>query len=173
MDYDANIFGPRYNFIFHYVSGMHPQVIDTLEPWIPNDFQALQDITMQETFHGYYHNQFIFVNHFLLKCTFMVNWTFSFVLDEYIPNCSAYLPHQCLNLSIGMLVFMTNLIQPSHFDDFFLTSPSHRPHCRNLSLPCTFVSSLLSIMCTANSSNDSTSRLFVCSPSRCLTETLS
>ena len=47
------------------------------------------------------------------------------------------------------------------------------PPCHNLSPPCTSVASLLSVACTANSSSDSTSRLFVCSPSRCPTETLS
>ena len=61
---------------------MHPQVIDTLEPWIPNDCQALQDITMQEQFDGYYHNRFIFVNRIFSQIHIRgKNWTFFFVLD--------------------------------------------------------------------------------------------
>eukprot|EP00253_Pinus_taeda_P010350 PITA_10350 len=83
MAYHAKFFGPRSHFVFHDAGGVHPQVRKVLEPWIRAGRVTLQDITEQEQYDGYYHNQFLVVNDCLHRYKFMANWTFFFDIDEY------------------------------------------------------------------------------------------
>jgi len=55
-----------------------------LEPWIRAGRVTLQDVTEQEQYDGYYHNQFLIVNDCLHRYKFMANWTFFFDVDEYL-----------------------------------------------------------------------------------------
>ena len=84
MAYHAKFFGPRSHFIFHDAGGVHPKVREVLEPWIRAGRVTLQDITEQEQFDGYYHNQFLIVNDCLHRHKFMASWTLFFDVDEYI-----------------------------------------------------------------------------------------
>jgi hypothetical protein len=84
MAYHAKFFGPRSHFVFHDAGGVHPKVREVLEPWIRAGRVTLQDITEQEQFDGYYHNQFLIVNDCLHRHKFMANWTFFFDVDEYV-----------------------------------------------------------------------------------------
>lgn len=84
MAYHAKFFGPRSHFVFHDAGGVHPQVRKVLEPWIRAGRVTLQDITEQEQYDGYYHNQFLIVNDCLHRYKFMANWTFFFDIDEYL-----------------------------------------------------------------------------------------
>ena len=84
MAYHAKFFGPRSHFVFHDAGGVHPQVRKVLEPWIRAGHVTLQDITEQEKFDGYYHNQFLIVNDCLHRYKFMAKWTFFFDVDEYL-----------------------------------------------------------------------------------------
>eukprot|EP00253_Pinus_taeda_P028181 PITA_28181 len=84
MAYHAKLFGPRSHFVFHDAGGVHPQVRKVLEPWIRAGRVTLQDVTEQEQYDGYYHNQFLIVNDCLHRYKFMANWTFFFDVDEYL-----------------------------------------------------------------------------------------
>ncbi|KAH9316438.1 hypothetical protein KI387_025065, partial [Taxus chinensis] len=88
MAYHAKFFGPRSHFVFHDAGGVHSEVRKVLEPWMQAGRVTLQDITEQEQFDGYYHNQFLIVNDCLHRYRFMANWTFFFDVDEflYIPG---------------------------------------------------------------------------------------
>jgi hypothetical protein len=84
MAYHAKFFGPRSHFVFHDAGEIHPQVRKVLEPWIRAGRVTLQDISDQEQYDGYYHNQFLIVNDCLHRYKFMANWTFFFDVDEYL-----------------------------------------------------------------------------------------
>jgi hypothetical protein len=84
MAYHAKFFGPRSHFVFHDAGGVHPEVRKVLEPWIRAGRVTVQDITGQEQYDGYYHNQFLIVNDCLQRYKFMANWTFFFDVDEYL-----------------------------------------------------------------------------------------
>eukprot|EP00253_Pinus_taeda_P016083 PITA_16083 len=82
--YHAKFFGPRSHFVFHEAGGVHSQVRKVLEPWIRAGCVTLQDVTKQEKYDGYYHNQFLIVNDCLHRYKFMANSTFFFDVDEYL-----------------------------------------------------------------------------------------
>ncbi|KAH9316436.1 hypothetical protein KI387_025063 [Taxus chinensis] len=84
MAYHAKFFGPRSHFVFHDAGGVHSEVRKVLEPWMQAGRVTLQDITEQEQFDGYYHNQFLIVNDCLHRYRFMAKWTFYFDVDEYL-----------------------------------------------------------------------------------------
>ncbi|WVZ19901.1 hypothetical protein V8G54_007223 [Vigna mungo] len=82
--YHVKFFGPRSHFVIHDAGGVHAQVREVLQPWIDLGYVTLQDITDQERFDGYYHNQFMVVNDCLHRYKFMTKWMFFFDVDEYI-----------------------------------------------------------------------------------------
>ncbi|XP_058095934.1 galactan beta-1,4-galactosyltransferase GALS3-like [Magnolia sinica] len=82
--YHVKLFGERSHFIIHDAGGVHPEVLEVLKPWMELGYVTLQDITDQERFDGYYHNQFLVVNDCLHRYRFMAKWMFFFDVDEYI-----------------------------------------------------------------------------------------
>ena len=82
--YHVRLFGERSHFVIHDAGGVHEEVMEVLRPWIEKGFVTLQDITEQERFDGYYHNQFMVVNDCLHRYKFMAKWMFFFDVDEYI-----------------------------------------------------------------------------------------
>ncbi|KAL2340112.1 hypothetical protein Fmac_008052 [Flemingia macrophylla] len=82
--YHVKFFGPRSHFVIHDAGGVHPQVLQVLQPWMDLGYVTLHDIRDQERFDGYYHNQFMVVNDCLHRYKFMAKWIFFFDVDEYI-----------------------------------------------------------------------------------------
>ncbi|XP_006855865.2 galactan beta-1,4-galactosyltransferase GALS3 [Amborella trichopoda] len=84
LAYHVKLFGPRSRIIIYNAGGVHPDVFRVLEPWIEAGYVTVHDITEQEKFDGYYHNQFLVVNDCLHRYRFMSRWIFFFDVDEYI-----------------------------------------------------------------------------------------
>lgn len=84
MAYHAKLFGKKSHFVIHDAGGVHPGVMEVLQPWMEKGLVTLQDIREQERFDGYYHNQFLVVNDCLHRYRFMAKWMFFFDIDEFI-----------------------------------------------------------------------------------------
>ncbi|KAI7730274.1 hypothetical protein M8C21_003016 [Ambrosia artemisiifolia] len=88
ISYHVNFFGEKSHFVIYDAGGVHPEVREVLRPWIEIGYVTLQDVTEEERFDGYYHNQFLIVNDCLHRYRFMTKWMFFFDVDEfiYVPN---------------------------------------------------------------------------------------
>ncbi|KAJ3674822.1 hypothetical protein LUZ60_005438 [Juncus effusus] len=84
LAYHVKLFGKKAHFIIYDAGGVHPAVMEVLQPWIELGFVTLQDVRDQERFDGYYHNQFMVVNDCLHRYKFMAKWMFFFDLDEFV-----------------------------------------------------------------------------------------
>ncbi|GAV75050.1 Glyco_transf_92 domain-containing protein [Cephalotus follicularis] len=84
MAYHVRFFGDRSHFVIYDAGGVHEEVKEVLKPWMDLGYVTLQDITDQERFDGYYHNQFMVVNDCLHRYKFMAKWMFFFDVDEFI-----------------------------------------------------------------------------------------
>ncbi|XP_057971106.1 galactan beta-1,4-galactosyltransferase GALS3-like [Malania oleifera] len=82
--YHVRLFGEKSHFVIHDAGGIHREVLEVLKPWMEMGYVTLQDITEQERFDGYYHNQFLVVNDCLHRYKFAAKWMFFFDVDEYI-----------------------------------------------------------------------------------------
>ncbi|KAL2933939.1 Galactan beta-1 4-galactosyltransferase GALS2 [Bienertia sinuspersici] len=87
LAYHIRLFGKRSHFVIHDAGGIHSQLLSVFKPWIQLGYVTLHDVTQQERFDGYYHNQFLVLNDCLHRYRFHSNWIFFFDVDEYI-----YLP---------------------------------------------------------------------------------
>ncbi|KAI3824376.1 hypothetical protein L1987_05834 [Smallanthus sonchifolius] len=82
--YHVDLFGQKSHFVIYDAGGVHPDVMAVLRPWVEKGYVTLQDVTEEERFDGYYHNQFLIVNDCLHRYRFTTKWMFFFDLDEFI-----------------------------------------------------------------------------------------
>ncbi|KAL8248913.1 hypothetical protein R6Q59_005781 [Mikania micrantha] len=82
--YHARLFGEKSHFVIHDSGGVHPEVMEVLQPWMEKGYVTLQNVEDEERFDGYYHNQFLIVNDCLHRYRFMTKWMFFFDLDEFL-----------------------------------------------------------------------------------------
>ncbi|CAH9106506.1 unnamed protein product [Cuscuta europaea] len=84
LAYHVRMLGEKSHFVIHDAGGVHPEVREVLKPWMERGYVTLQDITDQERFDGYYHNQFLIVNDCLHRYRYHAKWMFFFDVDEFI-----------------------------------------------------------------------------------------
>ncbi|KAH6796063.1 hypothetical protein C2S51_037049 [Perilla frutescens var. frutescens] len=82
--YHVRLLGKKSHFVMHDAGGVHEGVREVLRPWMEKGFVSLQDVREQESFDGYYHNQFLIVNDCLHRYRFRAKWIFFFDVDEFI-----------------------------------------------------------------------------------------
>lgn len=82
--YHVRLFGERSHFALYDAGGIHPDVMEVLQPWMELGYVTVHDVRDQERFDGYYHNQFMVVNDCLHQYRYMAKWMFFFDLDEFI-----------------------------------------------------------------------------------------
>ncbi|XP_021745535.1 galactan beta-1,4-galactosyltransferase GALS3-like [Chenopodium quinoa] len=82
--YHVRLFGTKSHFVFYDAGGIHPEVMDVLQPWIELGFVTVHDVKDQERFDTFYHNQILVLNDCLHRHRFATKWMFFFDVDEYI-----------------------------------------------------------------------------------------
>lgn len=84
LAYHVRLLGKNSHFVIHDAGGVHPAVMEVLQPWMEKGYVTLQNIKEQERYDGYYHNQFLIVNDCLHRYRFQAKWMFFFDVDEFI-----------------------------------------------------------------------------------------